>query len=322
MSKRNHDDDQLEFNWTYLQRKAWIDEAVLTPRKARDGKTVMPDKQRNLLHRINDHYGDNNRAWPSIDRLAALMDCHRTTVMRTIEVLADRMILSVFNDESRPGRHNVYMIIWTELQLLEPTRREAWLKLVFGKKVEESESRLGCDESRLGQSESRLGCDEGRLGRLELLKNNSQNKSKNSPPLEAQSDGEPEPDPWEVVVSDLLRFGMDRARDAVTAAQSRELTVDQVNELIERWERLRARQQNVTVGWLYRWLMGISRPPDESESTPAPTQASVSLTSESTRRFNEEIKLRKDLIRRKIFGPEQDRIVNETLHRSPVAQTV
>ncbi len=109
---------------------------MLTPRKANDGKIVMPDKQRNLLHRINDHYGANNRAWQVSDRLAELMDCHRSTVMRAIQVLADRQILSVFNDESRPGRHNVYMIIWTELQLLEPTRREAWLKLMFGKKDE------------------------------------------------------------------------------------------------------------------------------------------------------------------------------------------
>jgi hypothetical protein len=87
-------------------------------------------------------------------------------------------------------------------------------------------------------------------------------------------------DEWQVVVSDLVGLGMVKAQDAITAARSRELSKSDVDELIKRWERLRARQRDVTVAWLYRWLMGLSCPPDERDTQP--TRRS-SLASDTTR---------------------------------------
>jgi len=119
-------------------------------------------------------------------------------------------------------------------------------------------------------------------------------------------------DEWEVVVSDLVGLGMVKAADAITAARGRELSKSDVDELIQRWERLRARQRDVTVAWLYRWLMGLSAPPDERDTQP--TRRS-SLTSDTTRA---EL-IRSRVVReQRLYGASEEvisRKVRETLER-------
>lgn len=92
-----------------------------------------------------------------------------------------------------------------------------------------------------------------------------------------------DPDPWRVVVSELDSRSMGAIPEAITAAQSRELTAQDVLDLVERWERLRAHQPGVTVGWLYRWIVGRSKPPEDPGAS-APQAKRTSLTSETTRR--------------------------------------
>ncbi len=92
---------------------------------------------------------------------------------------------------------------------------------------------------------------------------------------------------WEEVVSALVGFRMSRggATEAVDAAKGRSLTPDDAWELVERWQRLRARQpRDVTIGWLYRWLVGKSYPPPEpwetthGDDNPAPPPRRVTTS--------------------------------------------
>lgn len=111
------------------------------------------------------------------------------------------------------------------------------------------------------------------------------------------------PGSWEVVVSALIDLGMGGASRAVNAAKRRSLTPEDVSDLVQRWERLRARQPHVTVAWLYRWLTGQSPPPAEDEIQRA-GQPRRSLTSETTRKEVIRARVIKEGRRRKA-SPEQ-----------------
>ncbi|MEO9592251.1 hypothetical protein [Rhodopirellula bahusiensis] len=111
------------------------------------------------------------------------------------------------------------------------------------------------------------------------------------------------PGSWEVVVSALVDLGMGGASRAVDAAKRRSLTPEDVSDLVERWERLRARQPHVTVAWLYRWVTGASRPPADDEIRRAGMPRG-SLTSETTRKEVIRARVIKEGRRRKA-SPEQ-----------------
>lgn len=101
------------------------------------------------------------------------------------------------------------------------------------------------------------------------------------------------PDPWGVVVSELEARAMADVAGAVTTAKRRELTPGDVMDLVERWERLKAyRPETVTIGWLYRWIVGKSRPPEdppEPSSTSRPKRSG--LADASTRREMERARI-------------------------------
>ncbi len=250
--------DRLQANAEFTQRKKWIDEARLPDAKAPDGETVSTDKLRRTLHTIHSHYGQNKNSWPSQITIAKEMDCSKSSVIRALHVLLDWSLLIKEQIKFERGVYNSYRIVWTEIVLREPSRRDAYLRQLF-----------------TGMA-GVVTTEAGVVTTPKHFTNTSKNNSKNNSPLPASVDG----DPWVVVVSRLRMLEMGKASEAVTAARSRELTVSQVDELIELWQRLRARQRNVTVGWLYRWLMGLSQPPTEQEPARTP---SFSIASDTTR---------------------------------------
>lgn len=66
---------------------------------------------------------------------------------------------------------------------------------------------------------------------------------------------------WEVVVSALEERLMDDARNAANLAALRGLTAEDVLDLIERWDGQQATHpKKVNIGWLHRWMTGLSRP--------------------------------------------------------------
>ena len=71
-----------------------------------------------------------------------------------------------------------------------------------------------------------------------------------------------------VVVSALLKMGMCDAARGVRKALTRGLTFETIDQLTERYRALQQSDNRVTIAWLYRWLMGQSRP--EEPRAPAP----------------------------------------------------
>jgi hypothetical protein len=96
-------------------------------------------------------------------------------------------------------------------------------------------------------------------------------------------------------VSELERLGMGVPEAAITAAQSRELMPADCLSLIDRWERLRARQQGVTIGWLYRWITGQSVPPEEPQPQGKASAAASSLGDRRTKADCVRIRTAKEL---------------------------
>lgn len=69
---------------------------------------------------------------------------------------------------------------------------------------------------------------------------------------------------------ETLGMSEDGARGAVVRAKARGLTHAQVHELVERYRVEAARDPHMTVGWLYRWLTGQSRPAAKPRASPVP----------------------------------------------------
>ncbi len=82
-------------------------------------------------------------------------------------------------------------------------------------------------------------------------------------------------DKTEVVVSALVGMSMseDGSRKAVHRALTRGLTFAEIDELIERYQRLAQTDTRMTVAWLYRWLTGQSRPPEPKRTVERPRPA-------------------------------------------------
>ena len=282
---------QTEFNWTFLQRKYWIDNAVMRDGRADDGTGVRAGKLVAFLHKINEHLGDNEGSWPSREEMADKIRCSTKTITRAAQALARQSLVITVPKKNKKGQRdsNYYIVIWTELQLLVPEWREAYAKM----SNELSSPRDVASSPRDVTSNPRDVASNPRdvTSPEQLTTNNSKNNSKNNSPLQrsrrANRRTEPQtldvPAAWLVVVSALEESGMGDRGGAVTAARRRKLTPADVLDLVERWNSLRASQPHVTVGYLYRWITGQSRPPWEEDSQ-AGTRKAASLTSETTER--------------------------------------
>ena len=282
---------QLQMDWDRYQREGWIANAAMPDGVANDGTVVRADKLASLLFHLNGHLGDNGEAFPSQDLLAQKMKVSTKTVGRAAEALQN-MSLLIVQLKNRPGFKRVinhYRIVWSELLLLDPDRRRAFGESISGGRRESrsdnrpDQSDVGVDQSDVPTDQSDVWTDQSDKASPKLFTNHS----KNSPPLtEADRGGVTvpgeSPGSWEVVVSALAALGMGGAQKAVDAAQRFGDTPDDVNELMARWERLRARQPSVTVAWLFRWMTRQSQVPPDEEIRQA-GKPHRSLTSESTR---------------------------------------
>jgi hypothetical protein len=123
--KRN---GQLEFDWTWAERKQCIDDALLPSGRAkdviqkdgsvRDGSPVAASAMCSLLRAINDCLGRNSEAWPSQKRLAQVMKVSTKTVQRAAQALERLNLLIVEERPSPSGTQNFYRIVWNDLRLL------------------------------------------------------------------------------------------------------------------------------------------------------------------------------------------------------------
>lgn len=257
---------QQEFNWTYLQREVWINEAEIPRGVANDGTGVSPAVMTAVLHTINKHLGSNPDAWPGQELLASVAKISRRTVIRAVQALG-RLSLLIVEQEDLPSGHrrNRYRIVWTELQLLEPSRRAVWMECIATRKpVEPADAPhvTPRDAATEPCDVTSKPCDVTTKPRDVTSHEQPTNNPKNLPPplsSDVTSPGGADPPTWGVVVSVLKDVGMADTRGAVTAAKGCELTPAGVLDIVERWERLRVRQPRVTVGYLYRFLHDPSR---------------------------------------------------------------
>ncbi len=306
-------DQQLRINWKQHQRAAIIENAVIRDGKADDGSVVKADKIKSLLMKINSYLaievdpfshasnGNEVEAWPSQETLAKSMSVSIKTIERATDAAQNMCLLIARNKSIRRGKAvgTHYRIVWSELLLLDNDRRRAFIEsLAIREAYETAGIRVAGerpDRSDMVTDRSDMVTDRSDIMSDEVTTNyprstHSPLQSDRTSPSGQKPQAE---DPWKVVVSELIGFGLVKAEEAITAARSRELTRDQVDELIRRWERLRARQHGVTVGWLYRWLMGLSLPPDEpvlgNPGQNVARKPSTSITSDVTRRTMAEI---------------------------------
>lgn len=95
---------------------------------------------------------------------------------------------------------------------------------------------------------------------------------------------------WSELHQDLteLRMSDEGARQAVTAARGRGMTVVGARDYVRRYHELRARDRRVNAGWLHRWLTGRSDPPTQdgaqngSQTPPASRQRGDARTADES----------------------------------------
>ncbi len=225
---------------------------------------------KSVIMRICSHQWTSGVCWASATTIAKVLNCHERTVRRACTGLVDLQLLVI--KDKRPGKVIRYAINWGEVGSFNNRSNPG-----------HSDGNPGHSDRDPGHSDQNPGHYVRRtlITSKEPHSSHSERSSDAAAPIAA-------PDPWAVVVSAFLERGMspDGAFKAVTTAQSRELTPDDAQRLIAVWERLRAHQPHVTIGWLYRWMTGQSRPPEdarEDRSARAPSR-SVSLMSDTTRR--------------------------------------
>ena len=285
---------QLQMDWDRYQRDGWIENALIGDGKSNKGETVSADKLKSMLLKLNSHMGGNAECFPSQSLLAAKMSVSVKTIERATEALQNKSLLIV-QLKNRPGARRVvnhYRIIWSELLLLDPDRARAFRESVASSKPQSraDQSDMVTDQSDMVTDQSDMVTDQSDTMSDELLTNKPKNLSKNKPPrspsvptLDRRIAGASSvPAEWQVVVSVLKAFGMSACQAGVTAAIARELTPADAMDLVERWERLRARQPHVTVAWLYRWLTGDSSPPVDDAREQVSKPHRTSTTSETT----------------------------------------
>lgn len=283
------------FDVDYFQRKRWIAEADIPNTAKAAGSTMKA-----VLHVIHDHYGKNGNSWPSQQRIAELLSVHPGTIERAIRGLKELSLLIALPTSTGRGKgvHNTYVIVWAEVTLREPSRRDAHRRLLEsqarptnGQKLPIAAA-LHSSTEQLHSSIVPIHSSTVQLHSSTMLDELSNNSSKNKPstihPERSTSvHVTSEPDPWVGVVGVLKSLGMSEpgTRKGVTAAQRRELTPSQVIALVERWQRLKARRpHDVNVAWLYWWLTGKHDPPTENDSVGEDAKPrSSSLTSDTTR---------------------------------------
>lgn len=121
----NHD----LFDVDYFQRRRWISEAEIPNTCNAAGATMKA-----VLHAIHDHYGKNEKSWPSEERIASQLSVTTRTVERAIRGLKELSLLIAIPTGYGRGKgvHNQYVIVWGEVTLREPSRREAHRDLLAG----------------------------------------------------------------------------------------------------------------------------------------------------------------------------------------------
>lgn len=122
---------QLSFDFNRADRRGWINQAEIDDGHAIDGAKVSSSTMVALLRQIEDYLGENEWAFPSQETLARDLKVCTRTVRRATEALIAQSLLITQLRKNRYGTTTLhYKIVWSELQLLEPSRREQWRQLL------------------------------------------------------------------------------------------------------------------------------------------------------------------------------------------------
>ncbi len=211
------------------------------------------------------------------EEIAVKFECTKSTARSVVDRASNEFgLLAVMEDRYVNGGQtaNRYSINWPMVRSVNMgfrTRPERGGSV--DDRVSSHDSPLSSHDSPLSSHDSPLSSHDTPYKETPVL-SPVLNQYSPPPPAAEKTASEPpevgdEPKTWEVVVSALVGFGMRATAKAVDAAKSRSLTAEDAWELVERWERLRARQpDDVDIRWLFRWLTGQSLPPPEPwEST-------------------------------------------------------
>lgn len=130
---------QAEFDFNKADRLGWINEAELPTGQAVDGATVAPQTMKHMLRAIENHLGKNEWAWPSQLTLASELGCTERTIRRATEALEAMSLLITQRRKNPHGTVSLhYRIVWTELAMLEPSRRARWRDLMQSQRASRS----------------------------------------------------------------------------------------------------------------------------------------------------------------------------------------
>lgn len=233
--KRN---GQLEFDWTWAERKQCIDDAQLPSGRAKDvirkdgsvkeGSRVAASAMCSLLRAINDCLGNNCEAWPSQKRLAQVMKVSTKTVQRAAQALERMNLLIVEERACRSGTQNFYRIVWNDLRLLSNQTERAIANRPSDTLSRPSDILTGPSDT-LSRASDIVSTE---------LKTTIQERKQTT-----------QRDAWVVVVSDL---GVGNAEGAIDAAMRFGWSAAEIEERIEAWRRLPEGKR--LPGTLFNWL--------------------------------------------------------------------
>lgn len=249
---------QMGFDWTWAQRREWINEAQLPSGQSNDRRSVSAAAMAGVLNAINDHLGQHCEAWPSQATIAGRLKLSTKTVQRACEALQRLSLMIVDNRPGPSGTKNYYRLVWSEIQLLSPDRRAAWSE-ILRQQSSDRPSDIVSDalpENGPGPSDTVSGPSDIVSGPSDIVSTENNKKTtkedNNNPPQGnspgADHHGTAEWDPV-VVVSNL---GIVKAQEAITMARTLDYSNSDIERRIAAFRALPVQQQRP--GTLYNWL--------------------------------------------------------------------
>lgn len=245
---------QTEFDWTRAERQGWINEAQLPTGEGKDGRPVSPIVMKALLNRINHRMGESSWCYQSQATLARDMSCSTKTIQRASEALVKLGLLILIEQKNPHGLvTNHYRIVWSELQMYEPGRREEWRRLLRNNRRPATSSegyRSDTSDDRSDTSDDRSDTVSTKLTK----KLTRERTTTTTAPPEAGTAVLPEP--WQVVVVSLRELGVSaddvHVVSMIRSAERRGLSPDAAKELVQRYRELPDPRKQP--GWLWNWL--------------------------------------------------------------------
>lgn len=277
---------QKEFDWTYAEKRGWLDNADIPSARDAGGRSVGAATLASVLNHIFAHLGNNAWAWPSVKLLAQRSKLSERQIKSAISALQNLSLLIVDNRkvENGTGKANHYKIVWSELALLDPAKRAQWMRVMRSNQgdIVPNQSDILPKQSDILPKQGDIVPYQGDILANNNLKETKENEKKTTTDHTADSelaDSSTDVD-WKLVVRFLLEEDVTAAELAVAKAQQRGLTPQEALQLIDQYRNLADDRKQP--GWLYRWLtMRGSAPKPKPATSELPKQAKLKVFDET-----------------------------------------